>query len=139
MIFYVGILAISLIFSVQPFLKKEILNYFTADEYTIINSILGLLLFLTKYFYSSLDFGNIFDKNTTSYFLILVASSMTICYSFLLNLLLQTYKPGQVMPFIRCCELIWILLITLFFNFKEFTMIKLFGTIIAAIGVYLAS
>lgn len=139
MIFYIGIVIVSFIFSVQPFLKKEILNYFSVDEYTIVNNILGLLIFLTKIFYTPLEFGNIFDKDTISYWLILITSVMSIGYSYFLNILLKDFEAGQVMPVIRCFELIWILLITLFFNFQNFKLIKIFGTLIAAFGVYLAS
>ena len=137
--FYIGILIISFIFSTQPFIKKEVLKYFSADEYTIINTILGLLLFLTKIFYSNLEFGNVLSRDYLSYALITVTSLMTIGYSYFLNLLLKDYKAGEVMPMIRCFELIWILLVTLIFNIKEFTYLKVIGTILAATGVYLAS
>ena len=53
--FLLGIFVVSIIFSVQPFLKKNIMKEFTIDEYTLFTSIIGLIMFLVGSLFKGLE------------------------------------------------------------------------------------
>ena len=134
--FLFGIIIVSIIFSVQPFLKN-IMKEFTIDEYTLFTSIIGLVMFLVGSIFKGLDLKDLKQKSLTSYGMLATTSLLTIVYSFVLNMLLKDYNVGDVMPFIRCGEMIWILVISGFLNLNDITISKVSGVLIVIAGIYI--
>jgi len=135
--YLLGILIVSFIFSIQPFLKSEIMKEFTIDEYTVFTSIIALIIFFISSIFKGLDFTNLQLKSKKSYGLLIIISILTLIYSYVLNLLLKKYKTNDVMPFIRCCEMIWILIISGFIDINDINLTKIFGIILVIIGIYI--
>ena len=135
--FLLGIIVVSIIFSVQPFLKKNIMQEFTIDEYTLFTSIIGLLMFLVGSMFKGLDLKDLKQKSLTSYGMLATTSLLTIVYSFVLNMLLKDYNVGDVMPYIRCGEMVWILVISGFLNLNDITISKVSGVLIVIAGIYI--
>lgn len=135
--FLLGIIVVSIIFSVQPFLKKNIMQEFTIDEYTLFTSIIGLIMFLVGSLFKGLELKDLKEKSMTSYGMLAATSLLTIVYSFVLNMLLKEHNVGDVMPFIRCGEMIWILLISGYINFNDITIPKVSGVLLVIMGIYI--
>ena len=117
--FIIGTIIVSIIFSIQPFIKKNIMQEFSIDEYTVYSSLIALVFFFIGSIYKGLDFKSLKSKSTYSYALLGFISLLTLTYSYILNMMLKEYKVGDVMPYIRCGEMIWVLLITGYLNFED--------------------
>ncbi len=136
--FLIGVIIVSIIFSVQPFLKKNIMKEFSIDEYTLFTSIISLLIFLFSSVFKGLEIKDLKSKSLTSYGMLISTSLLTLVYSFVLNMLLKDYNVGEVMPFIRCGEMIWILVISGFLNFNDITIGKVSGVLLVIAGIYIS-
>jgi uncharacterized membrane protein len=137
--FLIGILLVSIIFSIQPFLKKNLMNDFTIDEYTVYSSLIALIIFFIGSLYKGLDFKSLKDKSALSYAILIFISLLTLSYSYILNMLLKEYNVGDVMPYIRCGEMIWILLITGMIDFQDLNYKKILGVLLVICGIYTSS
>lgn len=134
--FLIGVIIVSIIFSVQPFLKKNIMNEFSIDEYTLFTSLISLMIFLFGSIFKGLEFKDFKSKSWSSYGMLVTVSLLTLVYSFVLNMLLKEYNVGDVMPFIRCGEMIWVLVISGFLNFNDITISKISGVLLVVAGIY---
>ena len=135
--FLIGVIIVSIIFSVQPFLKKNIMKEFSIDEYTLFTSLISLMIFLFGSIFKGLEFKDFKSKSWSSYGMLVTVSLLTLVYSFVLNMLLKEYNVGDVMPFIRCGEMIWILVISGFLNFNDITISKISGVLLVVGGIYI--
>ena len=135
--FLIGTIIVSIIFSIQPFLKKNLMNEFTIDEYTVYSSLIALVFFFIGSIYKGLDFKGLKDKSAYSYGILVFISLLTLTYSYVLNLMLKEYKVSDVMPYIRCCEMIWILLITGYLNFNDINYKRILGVLLVITGIYI--
>ena len=134
--FLIGVIIVSIIFSVQPFLKKNIMKEFSIDEYTLFGSLISLMIFLFGSIFKGLELKDFKSKSWSSYGMLLTTSLLTLVYGFVLNMLLKEYNVGDVMPFIRCGEMIWILVISGFLNFNDITISKISGVLLVIAGIY---
>ena len=135
--FLIGVIIVSIIFSVQPFLKKNIMKEFSIDEYTLFTSLISLMIFLFGSIFKGLELKDFKSKSWSSYGMLVTISLLTLVYSFVLNMLLKEYNVGDVMPFIRCGEMIWILVISGFLNFNDITISKISGVLLVIGGIYI--
>ncbi len=135
--FLIGIILVSIIFSIQPFLKKNLMTEFSIDEYTVYSSLIALIFFFTGSFYKGLDFKSLKDKSAYSYGILIFLSFLTLTYSYVLNMMLKEYNVGEVMPYIRCGEMIWILLITGYLNFNDINYKRILGVLLVIAGIYI--
>ena len=135
--FLIGVIIVSIIFSVQPFLKKNIMKEFSIDEYTLFTSLISLMIFLFGSIFKGLELKDLKSKSWSSYGMLVTISLLTLVYSFVLNMLLKEYNVGDVMPFIRCGEMIWILVISGFLNFNDITISKISGVLLVIGGIYI--
>ena len=62
MTFILGILIVSIIFSLQPFVKKNIMTEFTIDEYTVYSPLIALIIFFIGSIFKGLDFKDLKSK-----------------------------------------------------------------------------
>ena len=137
MTFIIGILIVSIIFSLQPFVKKNIMTEFTIDEYTVYSPLIALIIFLIGSIFKGLDFKDLKSKSLISYGYLILASLMTLSYSYILNMLIKEYNVGSVVPYIRCGEMIWIFLITLIINYKSINYKSILGLLLVVTGIYI--
>ena len=135
--FIIGITVVSLIFSIQPFLKKNIMEEFNLDEYTIYTSRISLLFFFIGSLFKGLQINDLKTKSLSKYGMLILTSLLTLTYSTVLNMLLKDFKVSDVMPFIRCGEMLWILLISGLINLNDLSISKISGVIIVIIGIYI--
>ena len=135
--FLIGIILVSIIFSIQPFLKKNLMTEFTIDEYTVYSSLIALVFFFIGSIYKGLDFKSLKAKSAYSYGILIFISLLTLTYSYVLNMMLKEYKVGDVMPYIRCGEMIWILLITGYLNFNDINYKRILGVLLVIAGIYI--
>jgi len=135
--FLIGVIIVSIIFSVQPFLKKNIMKEFSIDEYTLFTSIISLIIFLLSSMFKGLELKDFKSKSLSSYGMLITTSLLTLVYGFVLNMLLKEYNVGDVMPFIRCGEMIWVLVISGFLNFNDITFSKISGVLLVIAGIYI--
>jgi len=135
--FLIGVIIVSIIFSVQPFLKKNIMKEFSIDEYTLFTSIISLMIFLFSSMFKGLELKDFKSKSLSSYGMLITTSLLTLVYGFVLNMLLKEYNVGDVMPFIRCGEMIWVLVISGFLNFNDITFSKISGVLLVIAGIYI--
>jgi len=135
--FIIGIIVVSLIFSIQPFLKKKYMEEFNLDEYTIYTSIISLLFFFIGSLFKGLQINDLKTKSLSKYGMLILTSLLTLTYSTVLNMLLKDFKVSDVMPFIRCGEMLWILIISGLINLNELSITKISGVIIVIIGIYI--
>jgi len=135
--FLIGIIIVSIIFSVQPFLKKNIMKEFSIDEYTLFTSIISLIIFLFSSMFKGFELKEFKSKSISSYGMLITTSILTLVYGFVLNMLLKEYNVGDVMPFIRCGEMIWVLVISGFLNFNDITISKVSGVLLVIAGIYI--
>ena len=134
--FLIGVIIVSIIFSVQPFLKKHIMKEFSIDEYTLFASLISLMIFLFGSIFKGLELKDLKSKSWSSYGMLITTSLLTLVYGFVLNMLLKEYNVEDVMPFIRCGEMIWVLVISGFLNFNDITISKISGVLLVVAGIY---
>ena len=53
------------------------------------------------------------------------------------EVMMKDYNVGDVMPFIRCGEMIWILVISGFLNLNDITISKVSGVLLVIAGIYI--
>jgi len=135
--FIIGTIIVSIIFSIQPFIKKNIMQEFSIDEYTVYSSLIALVFFFIGSLYKGLDFKSLKSKSAYSYALLGFISLLTLTYSYILNMMLKEYKVGDVMPYIRCGEMIWVLLITGYLNFEDINYKRILGVLLVITGIYI--
>jgi uncharacterized membrane protein len=135
--FLIGTIIVSIIFSIQPFIKKNIMKEFSIDEYTVYSSLVALFFFFIGSFYKGFDFKSLKSKSAYSYALLGFISLLTLTYSYVLNMMLKEYKVGEVMPYIRCGEMIWVLLITGYLNFEDINYKRILGVLLVIAGIYI--
>ena len=51
--------------------------------------------------------------------------------------MLKEYNVGEVMTYIRCGEMIWILLITGYLNFNDINYKRILGVLLVIAGIYI--
>jgi hypothetical protein len=135
--FIFGIIIVSLIFSIQPFLKKNIMEEFNLDEYTIYTSVISLLFFFIGSLFKGLQINDLKTKSLSKYGMLILTSLLTLTYSTVLNMLLKDFKVSDVMPFIRCGEMLWILIISGLINLNDLSISKISGVIVVILGIYI--
>ena len=110
---------------------------FSIDEYTLFTSIISLIIFLFTSMFKGLELKDFKSKSLSSYGMLITTSLLTLVYGFVLNMLLKEYNVGDVMPFIRCGEMIWVLVISGFLNFNDITFSKISGVLLVIAGIYI--
>ena len=135
--YLISISIISIIFAIQPFIKKRAINFFTLDEYYIYTQIIGFILVLAKAFFIGLNLTNIKNKTFSNFNILFLSSLTTFIYSFLLNNLLKKYYAKEVIPFIKCGEMVFMYLITLYLDFETVKITQLIGIIFVVLGIYI--
>lgn len=135
--YLLSIFIISTIFAIQPFIKKRAIKNFTIDEYYLYTQIIGFILISLKYLFFGLNLTNLKSNTLSNYSLLLCSSLTTFIYSNLLNNLLKKYKVQDVIPYIKCGEMILIYFITIYNNFDTMKIKQLFGIILVISGIYI--
>ena len=140
MLIYIQILIVAIIFSVNPILKKNLLQDFSKDEVQIYSGILNLILFsLIKFFTTrKIEFREITSHKKLNYFLLILSSFLIVTYSYLLNVMLSDNSPDFVMTNIKCLETIILFLYGIFIFKTEINFNKILGVIFILAGLYLS-
>ena len=136
--FLLRIIIVAMIFSIQPFLKKKIMTEFTVDEYMIYTSLISLFIFFLTSIFKGLTLTNLNNKSIKSCGFLVLISILTLIYSYTLNLLLKDFNISNVMPRIRCAEMLFIFLISGYLNFNEISYNKMIGILLVIIGIYIS-
>ena len=134
---YIGSLIVGVIFAITPMIKKQIMNYFTKDEFTLYNTLLFIfIMFLISRFKNGLDLKKFKDHKYLTYCLLIVSASLGFTYVNVLNTLLKDFNPDNVMLNIKAVEITILFVFTCVLT-SGFTYKKLGGLCIILLGSYL--
>jgi len=133
------LIILSIIWTVSPFLHKELYNEIQYENIVCFKYIVLSILFI---FYSIYDYKNkkiafnqlCENKKLFKYFILTIF--LSIFGSYIYYTLLKTYNVTKIMPVLKSLSLITILIFGyLVFN-EEITKKKLIGIILIALGMF---